>query len=118
MAGKRRALNEGQSVQTYHPSGWDPGWIVVSEDKEGIVTVKRGLETIILPRDRVRPEPRGGEFVLTPTGKIEISHVAEGVVYLKEQMRTPIPIADLAPSPDGREDLWIIPCLQATPKLD
>jgi hypothetical protein len=53
-------------------------------------------------------KPKIGEFVLTSKALIQIEYAAEGVVQLKGQSHSAIPIEDLIPSPDGRAHVWVI----------
>ena len=57
--------------------------------------------------------PHIGDFVSTQSrGLVDIGHVDSELVYLNDAPNHPIPISHLVPSPDCRQDVWVI-CIQS-----
>jgi hypothetical protein len=53
--------------------------------------------------------PHIGDFVSTKScGLVDIAHVDPDLVYLDDAPNRPIPISNLVPSPDCRQDIWVI----------
>jgi len=54
-------------------------------------------------------KPRIGDFVSTHSrGLVDIGHVDPELIYLSDAPNRPIPISNLIPSPDHRQDVWIV----------
>jgi hypothetical protein len=52
--------------------------------------------------------PRIGDRVHLPRGVNTIASVTQGVVFLQGRFSVPIPLENLKPSPDGRENVWVL----------